>query len=210
MSDWYNTLTAHGLRERFQRFNEIEWSPEPREEVYFTEREPAEAAVLVPMVIRESGLHVLLTQRTAHLNDHAGQISFPGGRCEPEDGHPIETALRETEEETGLLRQHVEVLGTLPIYRTATNFLVTPVVALVQPHFELKPDAFEVEEVFEVPLAFLMNPANHQRQTLETPKGPRSYFAMPYRMEESLKTYYIWGATATMLRNVYHFLAADR
>ncbi|MCQ8896895.1 CoA pyrophosphatase [Limnobacter humi] len=196
------------LRERFQRMASIQWTPEPLEERFFKDREPADAAVLVPIVLRERGLHVLLTQRTAHLNDHAGQISFPGGRSEPEDGHPIETALRETEEEVGLHRQHIEVLGTMPVYQTATNFLVTPVVALVQPEFELTLDSFEVAEVFEVPLDFLMNPANHQTRSLQTPMGPRTFYAMPYPAPDNSREYFIWGATAAMIRNLYNFLSA--
>lgn len=196
------------LRHLFLNAHAVQWEAEPREDLYFVDRSPAEAAVLVPLVMRESGLQVLLTQRTAHLNDHAGQISFPGGRREAHDDSFVETALRETEEETGLHRQHVEVLGELPVYRTATNFHVTPIVGLVQPPFSLSPDDFEVAEVFEVPLAFLMNADNHQKQTLQTPKGPRSFFAMPYQPVGSDKSYFIWGATAAMLRNLHHFLVA--
>ena len=187
---------------------ELPWQPEPLEERFFKDRDPADAAVLVPLVQRAEGLQVLLTMRTAHLNDHAGQISFPGGRCEPEDGHPIETALRETVEETGLAREFIEVLGTMPVYQTATNFMVTPVVALVQPGFTLAPDEFEVEEVFEVPLSFLMNADNHQQRSLQTPMGQRTFYAMPYECPVKQKNYFIWGATAAMLRNLYHFLNA--
>lgn len=199
--------SAELLRARFALAH-LPWQPEPLEERFFKDREPAEAAVLVPLVQREDGLHVLLTLRTAHLNDHAGQISFPGGRCEPEDGNPIETALRETVEETGLARDYIEVLGTLPVYQTATNFLVTPVVALVQPGFELQPDTFEVEEVFEVPFSFLMDAANHQQRSLHTPMGERTFYAMPYDSPATKKSYFIWGATAAMLRNLHHFLNA--
>jgi 8-oxo-dGTP pyrophosphatase MutT (NUDIX family) len=198
---------AELLRARFA-MADIPWQAEPLEERFFNDREPAHAAVLVPLVQHEAGLKVLLTLRTAHLNDHAGQISFPGGRCEPGDGHPIETALRETEEETGMTRDFIEVLGTLPIYQTATNFLVTPVVALVQPGFSLAPDPFEVEEVFQVPLDFLMNTGNHQQRSLQTPKGERTFYAMPYECPQNGKNYFIWGATAAMLRNLYHFLNA--
>ncbi|MCE2746846.1 MAG: CoA pyrophosphatase [Burkholderiales bacterium] len=187
---------------------ELPWQPEPLEERFFKDRDPADAAVLVPLVQRAEGLQVLLTLRTAHLNDHAGQISFPGGRCEPEDKSPVETALRETLEETGLARNFIEVLGTMPVYQTATNFMVTPVVALVQPSFTLAPDTFEVEEVFEVPLSFLMNVDNHQQRSLQTPLGPRTFYAMPYECPVKQKNYFIWGATAAMLRNLYHFLNA--
>ena len=162
------------------------------------------ASVLVPVIVRSEGLSVLFTRRAAHLNDHAGQISFPGGRVDPEDRDPTATALRETEEETGLSRQHIEVIGTLPDYLTGTGFRVTPVVALVQPPFELAADVFEVAEIFEVPLDFLMDGANHQRRSAEFPNRPgrRSFYAMPF------EDYFIWGATAAMLRNLYHFLRA--
>ncbi len=154
------------------------------------------AAVLFPIVLRDDGHTVLLTQRTAHLRDHAGQISFPGGRVEAHDQTPIETALRETEEEIGLSRERVEIVGFLPEYRTGTGFRVTPVVALVRPPFDLRPDPFEVAEIFEVPLAFLINPANHQQHSLHYRGALRHYFAMPYG------DYFIWGATAGMIRSL--------
>jgi len=153
------------------------------------------------LVLREPGLTVLLTQRTAHLANHAGQISFPGGRMEEEDTDAIETALRETEEEIGLDRRHVELLGFLDPYVTITGFLVTPVVGLVTPPFELTLDSFEVAEAFEVPLAFLLDRANHQRHFRTTPQGQKRYYwAMPF--EER----YIWGATAGMLVNLSEVL----
>lgn len=154
------------------------------------------AAVLFPIVLREEGHTVLLTQRTAHLRDHAGQISFPGGRVEVEDLSPIHTALRETEEEIGLPRERVEIVGFLPEYRTGTGFRVTPVVALVRPPFDLQPDPFEVAEIFEVPLSFLLDPANHQQHSLHYRGALRNYFAMPYG------EYFIWGATAGMIRSL--------
>ncbi len=154
------------------------------------------AAVLFPIVLRDSGVTVLLTQRTAHLRDHGGQISFPGGRVEVEDLSPIHTALRETEEEIGLDRERIEIIGFLPEYRTGTGFRVTPVVALVRPPFELTPDPFEVAEVFEVPLAFLLDPGNHQRHSLHYRGALRHFFAMPYG------DYFIWGATAGMIRSL--------
>lgn len=154
------------------------------------------AAVLFPIVLRDDGQTVLLTQRTAHLKDHGGQISFPGGRVEVEDQSPIHTALRETEEEIGLAREHVEVLGFLPEYRTGTGFRVTPVVALVTPPFDLALDPFEVAEAFEVPLAFLLDPANHKRHSLHYRGALRHFFAMPYG------DYFIWGATAGMIRSL--------
>ena len=154
------------------------------------------AAVLFPIVLREDGHTVLLTQRTAHLRDHAGQISFPGGRVEESDQSTLHTALRETEEEIGLAREHIEPIGYLPEYRTGTGFRVTPVVALVRPPFDLKIDPFEVAEVFEVPLAFLLDPVNHQRHSIHHRGALRQYFAMPYG------DYFIWGATAGMIRSL--------
>ncbi len=154
------------------------------------------AAVLFPIVLRDGGQTVLLTQRTAHLRDHAGQISFPGGRVEAHDRSPMDTALRETEEEIGLARERVEIVGFLPEYRTGTGFRVTPVVALVRPPFDLQPDPFEVAEIFEVPLAFLLDPANHQQHSLHYRGALRNYFAMPFG------EYFIWGATAGMIRSL--------
>ena len=154
------------------------------------------AAVLFPIVTRDGGHTVLLTQRTAHLRDHAGQISFPGGRVEAADASPLHTALRETEEEIGLSRKQVEILGYLPEYLTGTGFRVTPVVALVTPPFELALDPFEVAEAFEVPLSFLLDPANHQRHSLHYRGALRQFFAMPYG------DYFIWGATAGMIRSL--------
>jgi 8-oxo-dGTP pyrophosphatase MutT (NUDIX family) len=160
------------------------------------ETEFTPAAVLVPLVQRPLGLQVLLTQRTAHLNDHAGQVSFPGGRVDPGDVSREATALREAEEEIGLARDRVELLGRLPDYHTVTGFSVTPVVGYVLPPFELALDAFEVAEAFEVPLAFLMDPANHQRHAVAYQGRERSYYAMPYEGR------FIWGATAAMLINL--------
>jgi len=154
------------------------------------------AAVLFPIVRHPALATVLLTQRTAHLRDHAGQISFPGGRVEAGDRSPLDTALRETEEEIGLPRERIDVLGFLPDYRTGTGFRVTPVVALVEPPFDLQPDPFEVAEVFEVPLGFLLDPANHQQHELHYRGALRRYYAMPWG------EYFIWGATAGMIRSL--------
>jgi len=161
------------------------------------------AAVLVPVIERPEGLTVLFTQRTAHLNDHAGQVSFPGGRCELTDASPVFTALRETEEEIGLERGRVEVLGLLPESRTGTGFSVTPVVGLVRPPFELVLDSFEVAEVFETPLSFLLDPANHQRHSLHYRGKLRHYYAMPFG------DYFIWGATAGMIMSLCRALESS-
>lgn len=167
------------------------------------------AAVLVPLVVRDS-LTLLLTQRPLHLKHHPGQISFPGGRVEETDTDAIAAALRETEEEVGLPRQHVEVIGALPVYATVTGFEVTPVVALVRQGFELKLDALEVAEAFEVPLSFLMTPAHHRRHQFELAGQRRQFLSMPWQgpdVQGRPQNYFIWGATAAMLRNLYGFLA---
>lgn len=197
-------LTVEGLRGHFA--SSPQWQPEISDEQLMRKATtaPTPASVLLPIIARDEGLTLLLTQRTAHLNDHAGQVSLPGGRVDESDTSAIETALRETEEEVGLHRRHIEILGTLPDYITGTGFKVTPVVSLVQPPFELRADPFEVAEIFEVPLAFLMNGANHQRRTIDLPNGVgrRTFYAMPYQR------FFIWGATAGMLRNLFHFLRA--
>lgn len=174
------------------------------------ERAPTAASVLVPLVMREDGLRVLLTRRTDHLRDHAGQISFPGGRAEPEDADAVATALRETEEEVGLAREHIEVIGHLPHYTTITRFVVTPVVALVRPGFTLALDDFEVAEAFEVPLPFLMTPAHHRRHVFEAAGQRRQFLSMPWQgldAQGQPREYFIWGATAAMLRNLYRSLS---
>jgi len=203
-------LTPQALRERFAA--PPAWQVElPGDGGQLAQRSPAGAAVLLPLVQRENGLQLLLTRRTEHLRDHAGQISFPGGRVEPEDGSPVETALRETEEEIGLPRRHIEIIGQLPVYTTVTAFQVTPVVALVQPGFELALDAFEVAEAFEVPLSYLMTPAHHRRHRFVFDGGERLFLSMPWTGSDVAgepREYFIWGATAAMLRNFYRFLAA--
>ncbi|HVK55343.1 MAG TPA: CoA pyrophosphatase [Burkholderiales bacterium] len=166
-------------------------------EVNSAQRKLTPAAVLVPIIRRESDLTVLFTERAGHLTDHAGQISFPGGRVEPHDPTVEETALRETEEEIGLNRSYVTLLGRLPEYVTGTGFRVTPVVGWIEPGFSLVPDPFEVAEIFEAPLAFFMNPVNHQEKSMFWEGRERRYYAMPYQSR------YIWGATAGMLRSLY-------
>ena len=201
-------MTPQALRARFAEA--ADWAPEIAGDGQHQDRAPAPASVLVPLVQRDDGLHVLLTRRTDHLHDHAGQISFPGGRQEPEDADEVATALRETQEEIGLAHHHVEVLGRLPIYTTVTRFVVTPVVALVRPPFELRLDAFEVAEAFEVPMSFLMNPAYHQRHLFEAAGVSRQFLSMPWQADSAMGTrreFFIWGATAAMLRNLYTFLS---
>lgn len=158
------------------------------------------AAVLVPLVDRPEGMSVLLTLRNSSLPHHAGQISFPGGRIEPGDASAAETALRETEEEIGLPRASVEIIGRLDDYITGTGFLVAPIVGLIRPPYALNLDPCEVESVFEVPLAFFLDPANHRRESRVFNGVERRFYAMPYGDK------YIWGATAAMLMNLYDLL----
>lgn len=152
------------------------------------------AAVLVPLVDRPEGTTVLLTLRTDHLNDHAGQVSFPGGRVEDCDRDTAETALRETEEEIGLERTHIEVLGYLDRYRTVTGFDIEPVVGWVKPGFTLTPDPFEVAEVFEVALDLVLSEENFRRETFVHKGRERHFYEIPH------SRYHIWGATAGILR----------
>jgi 8-oxo-dGTP pyrophosphatase MutT (NUDIX family) len=154
------------------------------------------AAVLIPVVDHPQPT-VLLTQRSAHLNDHAGQISFPGGKIDPTDISPLDAALREAWEEVGLDREFIDPIGYLDLYGTAFGFRILPTVARVRPGFKLRISEAEVDDAFEVPLAFLMNPANHQMHSKEFRGIERWYYAMPY--EER----YIWGATAGILRVLY-------
>jgi 8-oxo-dGTP pyrophosphatase MutT (NUDIX family) len=161
------------------------------------------AATLVPIIDRPGELTLLLTQRTDHLNDHPGQISFPGGRMEAGDESPLATALRETEEEIGLAREFVSVAGYLDAYATGTGFLVTPVVGLVSPGFSLAPDTFEVAEVFEVPLEYLLDARNYRREELQVRTGKRWFYVIEYERR------YIWGATAGMLMNLSQKLRGD-
>jgi 8-oxo-dGTP pyrophosphatase MutT (NUDIX family) len=202
-------LRPDALRRRF--LAPPAWQPDIAIERRFHEREPRHASVLVPLILRDEGLTVLLTQRTDHLNDHPGQISFPGGRAEPDDANATATALREAHEEIGLHARHIDVLGELPTYTTGTGFIVTPVVALIEPPFTIEADPFEVAEVFEVPLAFLMAPANHRHHQVEFAGGVREFLSMPFEgigPDGLPRRYFIWGATAAMLRNIYRFLSA--
>lgn len=156
-----------------------------------------EAAVLVPLIEHEDGIHVLLTERSGDLSSHAGQVAFPGGRIDPEDDGPVDAALREAEEEVGLDRSFVNVVGFLDAYETGTRFRVVPVVGFVKPGFELTLNPGEVDEAFEVPLAFLMDPENHERHSAVWKGKRRTFYAMPYDGHN------IWGATAGMIVNLY-------
>ncbi len=204
-------LTPAALRARFA--SPPIWTPEHSVEKKFENREPAAAAVLIPLVMRDE-LMMLLTQRTTNLSTHSGQVALPGGRTDATDVDAADTALREAHEEIGLPRSHAEVLGSLPIYVTGTAYIITPVVALVTPGFVLAPNPGEVADVFEVPLAYLMNPANHRRHAVEFDGVLREWLSMPYLDSSVLQDNgqsperFIWGATAGMLRNLYRFLSA--
>ena len=165
------------------------------------ERDLTSAAVLVPIVDHPDGLTVLLTQRTNHLRDHAGQVSFPGGRIEPDDADHEAAALRETHEEIGLAAHQIDLVGRLDRYVTRTGYEVVPVVGFVNPPLDVKPDPFEVADIFEVPLQFLANPDNHQRHSRYYNGTRREFYAMPYN------GYYIWGATAGMIVNLSEALS---
>jgi len=158
------------------------------------------AAVLVPLIDRAEGLHILFTQRNANLQNHAGQISFPGGRMEPGDASASAAALRETDEEIGLPPASVEVIGRLDDYITGTGFVIAPIVGVIRPPYAVKLDPVEVDAVFEVPLAFILDPANHRRESRVFNGIERRFHAMPYGDK------YIWGATAAMLLNLYDLL----
>ena len=160
------------------------------------------AAVLVPIIRRDAGLTVLLTQRTDDMPSHAGQIAFPGGRPQASDVDSVDTALREAEEEVGLTRQFVEVIGQVDHYRTGTGYEITPVVGLVTPGFTTRADPREVADVFEVPLAFFLDESNHRIDSRVWQGRERRYYAMPYGER------YIWGATAGMLKNLQYVLSA--
>lgn len=196
-------LRPEALARRFR--SPPPWTPEIMLERRLTERTAAPASVLVPLVMRGE-LTVLLTQRTAHLSNHSGQIAFPGGRADAADADAGATALREAHEEVGMLARQVRILGNLPTYTTGSAFIITPVVGLVDPDFDLVPNAHEVAEVFEVPLRFLMNPAHHRRHAMEVAGHLRHWYSMPYA--DGPHERFIWGATAGMLRNLYRFLAA--
>lgn len=197
------SLLPGALRERF--LAPPSWEPEVWAEPRFTDRQPARASVLVPVVMRERPM-VILTERTTHLSTHSGQVAFPGGKRDDTDQDEAHTALREAHEEIGLDASLVEVIGQLPTYRTGTQFIITPVVALVSPEHRLTLNQYEVADAFEVPLDFLMNPAHHHRHAIEWAGARREWFSMPYM--DGTTERFVWGATAAMLRNFYRFLSA--
>jgi 8-oxo-dGTP pyrophosphatase MutT (NUDIX family) len=159
------------------------------------------AAVLVPLVDHPRGMSVLLTQRTAHLSAHAGQIAFPGGRIEAADADAVEAALRETEEEVGLPRERVRIIGRLDTYLTGTGFEITPIVGIVAPPLPLAIDPYEVAEAFEVPLSYILDRRNHRRVERRSGARRRWFFVLPYEGRN------IWGATAGILVNLAEVLA---
>jgi len=196
-------LTPTAVRLRVMR--RAAWTPELRSDGQDPSPDaPKPAAVLVPLVRHGEQLTVLLTYRARHLQDHAGQISFPGGRIEPSDSGPIDAALREASEETGLAIERIDVLGVLPTYLTVTGFEVTPVVGMIAAPIALRLDSSEVEDAFEVPLLFLMNPGNHERRLVPGSDARRCVYAIPF--DDGRRVHFIWGATAAMLRNLYGFL----
>ena len=161
------------------------------------------ASVLMPLIRRETGITVLLTQRTEDMPSHAGQIAFPGGRRQVEDIDATATALRETEEEVGLTRDFIEVIGALDLYRTGTGYQITPIVGIVTPGFTMRADPREVADVFEVPLDHFLDERNHRIDSRVWQGRERRYYAMPYGER------YIWGATAGMLKNLYFTLTTN-
>ncbi|MSQ57267.1 MAG: CoA pyrophosphatase [Limnohabitans sp.] len=196
-------ILSAALRQRF--LSPPVWRPEITIERKIIGKKLVNAAVLIGIVERHQP-SILLTLRTEHLSSHSGQIAFPGGKINANDKDPIEAAIRESEEEVGLSSRYIEVLGALPTYTTGTAFVVTPVVALIKPDFQMRINTNEVADVFEVPLSFLMTPANHQRHALNWEGVERKWFSMPYQDGNSER--FIWGATAAMLRNFYRFLSA--
>lgn len=196
------------IRGAFRR--PVHWQVEPLFTASFSPAAPGpvdarHAAVLMPLVQREQGLHVVLTRRAEHLQNHPGQISFPGGRIDPGDRDPIAAALRETHEEIGVDDRFVRILGVQPSFLTSTRFVMTPIIGELLPGFTIQSDGREVAEVFEVPLHVLMDPAQHRLHEVRLPDGgARCYFSITWQ------SYFIWGATAVLIRNFYHYLAAAR
>lgn len=189
------------LRQRFEE--RPVWTPEWVSESHGGLLLPVQAAVLIPIVIRPEPT-VVLTRRSAKLRSHSGQVAFPGGKLDPSDAGPVAAALREAAEEVAIPTGSVEVLGQFPAYVTATGFEITPVVGLIPPGLVFKPNPSEVDEVFEVPLSFLLNPANHRHHLFRSGEDERKWLSMPYAVAG--KEHYIWGVTASIIRNLYRFL----
>jgi 8-oxo-dGTP pyrophosphatase MutT (NUDIX family) len=198
-----DALTPEALRARFG--SPPAWQPEATKERPWTAQALAHASVLVAVVSRDQPT-VILTERTTHLSTHSGQVAFPGGKRDDSDTGAVHTALREAHEEIGLEHRFVDVIGELPTYTTGSQFIITPVIALVRPDHQLKLNAYEVADAFEVPLEFLMNPAHHRHHLLEWEGYRREWLSMPYMDGKAER--FIWGATAAMLRNLYRFLMA--
>jgi len=206
-ADEFATLARERLRPEPPALGDVISRPrgdhelQPQPMVPPDERGAVPAAVLIGIVPRPDGPTVLLTQRAAALRSHSAQVAFPGGRVDAVDGSPVVTALRETEEEIGLPRERIRTLGFLDAYLTGTGYRIVPVVALVEPPFSLTLNPHEVDEAFETPLSFLLDPANHRREGREWKGLYRTYYAMPFGDR------YIWGATAGMIRNLYERLS---
>jgi 8-oxo-dGTP pyrophosphatase MutT (NUDIX family) len=209
-------LTVAEVRRRFS--DPRPWTPEFVDDSFRIDGAPLRpAAVLVPLIDRPQGVTLLLTLRSEALLKHSGQVAFPGGRVDHSDAGVVDAALRETQEEIGIEPAAIEVLGEMPPYQTGTGYLITPVVGLVDPAVtlsSLRLEPAEVADVFEVPLVFLMDPANYQRRLFswkhDDAEFQRRFFTMPWRPDPALEQeYFIWGATAAMLRNLYRFLAAE-
>jgi 8-oxo-dGTP pyrophosphatase MutT (NUDIX family) len=209
-------LTPSALRERF--LCPPTWAPEVRQDSHFFNQASRHAAVLVPLIAHPGGLTVLLTERTSGLRSHAGQIAFPGGQADQQDRSPIDTALREAGEEVALPASAAEVLGLLPPYVTSSCYAVTPVVALIDPTFAPRSNPSEVAQIFEAPLSFLMNPVYHRWHRFVQGGGSdglervHEWFSVSWHGLAATggppRDWFIWGATAGMLRNFYRFLAA--
>lgn len=204
-------LTPMALRARFAE--PPVWQPEVREEPSFSDRAPSQAAVLIAIALPDGQTReepsLLLTLRSSHLATHSGQIAFAGGKVDAADASATAAALREAREEVALDSQYCEVLGSLPSYVTGTAFHITPVVALLQPGFTVQANPGEVADVFEVPLAFVMNPSHHARHQLVWQEYQREWFSMHWQGTPAApQDRFIWGATAGMLRNLYRFLIA--